>query len=291
MDLCIVVTNVHSGSYSKAVRPTVARKLGDRYTFIDFDLDADYVTLLSQGVASAIAVCGGDGTLNSVINRVRNLPIDIYYFAFGTLNERSKIHYLASTLDEEGHPLIGRVGPNLFTYVMAAGSFTSIGYKTAIHHKKRFKSLAYLFRAVIEYKVYNMPMDVSIDGDDYSGNFTLMMALKSPRCFLFRFNHLYDPTKQSGHILLIRSPGKDNLFNRIRIFFPLFRTFFIGFRHEVNRKNIVFREFHNLDLTFAEKVHCTVDGEKRSMRGYYPVSVAPLTPRLTIYTKKDNKRK
>ena len=45
----------------------------------------------------ALAVTGGDGTLNSVLNRVRNLPIDVYYFAFGTLNERGKIHYLAST--------------------------------------------------------------------------------------------------------------------------------------------------------------------------------------------------
>ena len=58
MDLCIVVTNVRSGNYSAAVRPAVADRLGDRYTFIDFDLDADYVTLLSQGVAKAIAVCG-----------------------------------------------------------------------------------------------------------------------------------------------------------------------------------------------------------------------------------------
>ena len=286
MDLCIVVTNVKSGNYSSAVRPAVAERLGDRYTFIDFDLDADYVTPLSQGMAQAIAVCGGDGTLNSVLNRVRNLPVRVYYFAFGTLNERSKIHYLASTLDEEGHPLIGHVGPTLFTYVLAAGSFTSIGYSTGIKHKKRFKVLAYLFKAVAEYKVHNMPLDVSIDGDDYSGDFTLMMVLKSPRCFVFKFNRLYNPTDHGGHILLIRSPGKDNLINRIRIFFPLFRAFFIGFRKEVDHKTIVFRHFSNLDVTFAEKIPCAVDGERKNMRGYYPVSVSPLTPRLAIYPRR-----
>ena len=290
MDLCIVVNNIRSGNYSAAVRPAVADRLGDRYTFIDFDLDADYVTLLSQGVAKAIAVCGGDGTLNSVLNRVRNLPIDVYYFAFGTLNERGKIHYLASTLDEEGHPLVGHVGPNLFTYVMAAGSFTSIGYSTAVCHKKRFKVLAYLFKAICEYKVHNIPLDVSIDGEDYSDNYTLLMVLKSPRCFLFHFNHLYNPTEQAGHVLLIRSPGRDNLFNRIRIFFPLFRTFFIGFRREVNGKTITFRRFQNLDVTFVEKTNCAVDGERRAMRGYYPVSVSPLTPRLTFFNKKHCKR-
>ena len=87
------------------------------------------------------------------------------------------------------------------------------------------------------------------------------MALDSMRCFGFKFNHLYKPDDGKVHLLLINSPGANTFVNKVKIFFPMFRAFFIGFRKEVISKNLIFKGVENVNIKLEHPEVFNVDGE------------------------------
>ena len=88
---------------------------------------------------------------------------------------------------------------------------------------------------------------------------------------------------------MIRSAGKDNLVNRIKIFFPLFRAFFIGFKKEVKRKNLVFTSFKTAEMTLKEDTAFAFDGEKKILNGEIKVKMSPLSANLIVCSPKTKK--
>jgi diacylglycerol kinase family enzyme len=259
-----VVVNESCGNFEKFSKEIVESILDGKYS-VDFcDIDDDYPARSEAEGFSAVAILGGDGTLNSVLNKIRGIDVKVFYLPYGTLNEKS--HTLDGA-DPNGEILVGTVGGQVFTYVAACGTFTPIGYTAKVERKKKLKSFAYLLEVLKEYKVHSIHAKLSIDGELHEDNYTLIMVLKSPRCFKFHFNHLYNSINPTGHVLLIRSPGKNNFWNKIRIFFPFFRAFFIGFRREVNRKNLLFKEFNKVRLHLNAPVDFDVDGEKKTLEG------------------------
>lgn len=264
LEKCLLIINQSCGNYEKFTRENVEEILDGEYSVEEVDIDDDYRTRIQEEGVGAVAILGGDGTLNSVLNKIKGLDVKVFYLPYGTLNEKS--HTLDGA-DPNGEILVGTVGGQVFTYVAACGTFTPIGYTAEVERKKKLKSVAYLLEVLKEYKVHNIHARLSLDGRIVEGDFTLIMILKSPRCFKFHFNHLYKPSKSTGHILLIKSPGKDNFWNRIRIFFPFFRAFFIGFRHEMNRKKMLFKEFSKVKMHLDTPTDFDVDGEKKTLQG------------------------
>jgi len=259
-----VVVNESCGNFEKFSKEIVESILDGKYS-VDFcDIDDDYHARIEAEGFSAVVILGGDGTLNSVLNKIKGLDVKVFYLPYGTLNEKS--HTLDGA-DPNGEILVGTVGGQVFTYVAACGTFTPIGYTAKVERKKKLKSFAYILEVLKEYKVHSIHAKLSIDGELHEDDYTLIMVLKSPRCFKFHFNHLYNSTNPTGHVLLIKSPGKNNLFNKIRIFFPFFRAFFIGFRREVERKNLIFKEFNKVKMHLSAPTDFDVDGEKKTLEG------------------------
>ena len=287
MDKCFVIANVNSGNYVNYTDEELKDILGVEYEFVRVDIDDDFLSMAKAEKECALAVVGGDGTLNSILNKIKRYPFKVYYIPKGTLNEKAKGN---KRFNSANNTYIGKANGQIFTYVAAAGSFTPIGYRTKTKTKKRLKLFAYFVQALKEYKVYDIPTELKIDGVDRSGNYTLIMYLKSPRCFIFRFNKLYSPDTEEGHLLLISSPGKDNFINRVRIFFPLFRAFFIGFRKEVKKKNLVFTSFKTVDMKLNSETSFAFDGEKKTLNGDIRVKMTPLRPDLIICSPKNAKR-
>ena len=270
MKTCWVVTNPASGSWREQNKQKIARALCDyECRFADIDSPLPQV-----GTVDAMAVCGGDGTLHSFLNRARGLEVPLYYFPTGTLNERARIG--------DPEPMVGRINDDYFVYVVAAGSFTPIGYTAKVRDKKRVKALAYLWQAFKEYRVHRIEASVSVDGTTYRGTYTLIMVLRSPRCFLFRFNKMYRAEAPYVHLLLIEAPPKDDLWGRVTIFAPLFRAFFVGFRHERVGKHLVFRQGTTAVLHLPKEAVCNVDGERQCLSGTYRLSAAKPTPVIRV---------
>ena len=268
---CLVVYNEHSGNWHEDTRQRVVAALSD-YTLTYLPVECPLPSLAGW---DALAVCGGDGTLHNVLNRAKGCELPLYYFPTGTLNERARIGREC--------PLVGCINDDYFVYVVAAGSFTPIGYTTAVRDKKRWKTLAYVREALRQYKVHRISASLSVDGRHYEGTYTLIMALKSPRCFLFRFNKMYSADADTIHLLLITAPARDDWRGRAAIFRPLFRAFFVGFRHEVQGRRLVFVQGEHAVLRLPDAVTCNVDGEKQCLTGTYRLQAAPPTPAVRVY--------
>ncbi|MBR4800952.1 MAG: hypothetical protein IK048_04730 [Clostridia bacterium] len=287
MEKCLLIVNKSCGNFEKFDTESVEAVLGGEYAVEFADIDDDYRARVEQEGFNAVAILGGDGTLNSVLNKIKGLEIKVFYLPYGTLNEKS---HTLDGVDSSGEILVGTVGGQVFTYVAACGTFTPIGYTADVERKKRLKSLAYLLEVLKEYKVHSVHARLSVDGEILEDNYTLIMVLKSPRCFKFRFNHLYNSGKSTGHILLIKSPGKNNLWNKIRIFFPFFRAFFIGFRREVKHKNLLFKEFNKVKLHLDAPTDFDVDGEKKTLEGDNTFRVRKLPHDFIVCDTKKAKR-
>ncbi len=165
----------------------------------------------------------------------------------------------ADKLLSDGKDIPSREG--VFSYVLAAGSFTPIGYAADVKLKKKIGALAYVLQILKQFKPYRIGAKIRCGNKTYEGDFTLIMVVKSPRCFGFRFNRAYDPDSISGHLVAIRSPKHGGLLGKIEMFFPFFRVFFLGLRSE-REGRIIFKKIYSCDITHSsETVYCR-DGEK-----------------------------
>jgi len=166
------------------------------------------------------------------------------------------------------------VNGQVYTYVLAAGSFTPIGYVTSVRAKKRLGRLAYLSKVLSEYKVHRIPATVTVDGQKEAGEYTLIMSIKCDRCFGFGFNRLYTPEDIGGHVLLIKSPKRGGLGGKIAIFFPFFRAFFLGFGKPYRSNNMLFAPYSAMRIDLKDACDFDVDGEKITLEGTVDLSFA-----------------
>ncbi|HHT82888.1 MAG TPA: hypothetical protein GXZ92_00285 [Clostridiales bacterium] len=291
MKKCLLLINKNSGNVYRALNnPDIYNALKNDYDIIDTlyieqDIHID-IRKVSQGYAG-LAVCGGDGTFNSAVNATRGLNLEITYIPCGTLNDTAKTLRLTSKLKTDQRKIrrvdIGEIGGTLFTYVAAAGTFTAIGYSARNRLKRKIKFLAYLWQVLKEYKVHHIKAKIKINDKVFDDTYTLIMAINSQRCFGFNFNHLYSHNSGKAHLLLIRSPKGKGLLSKIKIFFPFFRAFFIGFKKEHWGRVINFVEFSKAEIELGQKQDFTVDGEKITLEGKADIAIHHRRMKLYVY--------
>lgn len=109
----------------------------------------------------AVVCCGGDGTLNHLINSLykNDLDVSIGYFPTGSTNDFAsslfssrnvEVSRLAEAIRNE-HVFcydIGRFNDSYFNYVAAFGAFTKVSYSTEQSFKNAFGYLAYILNAL-----------------------------------------------------------------------------------------------------------------------------------------------
>ena len=259
---CLFVVNTLSGNASKVREDELLAK----YAAGD-NVQKKYITSPEDTYSVAgfdkLIVCGGDGTLNHALNICRDCDIDVYYFPFGTFNETAKgsrkvpVRELAK---------LGRIGDVDFAYVAAAGSFTDI-VRVSAKSKRRFKVFAYFSRVLSSYRVHKIHADISCEKYESSDDYTLIMLSNARRCFGFRFNRLHKDNSDELQLITIKAPKKDNLWGRIKMFFPFFRVFFLGFNKESIGKNVRIVSAKNATIRLADPTSFCIDGEYRALSG------------------------
>ncbi len=279
---CLIIVNHHAGKCKNCSVEKVKKAVGER----------DYVTCHIPFVKNfdvnefdEIAVCGGDGTLQIIMQEIYNKDKTVYYFPCGTLNDKAKAEKYVHTT-ESPHPVtVGKVGDKIFTYVYASGAFTEIGYTTKQDVKQKIGVLAYIFKVIKAYKINRIKAEITTFDNDmentFSGEFNLIMFIKSPRCFGFHFNRAYDEKDEGGHMVLIRSPKHNGIFGLIEMFFPFFKTFFIGLKNECEEK-IVFKHLSSANMELNKNTNFCMDGEKASGQGKISINFEKTKCKLKI---------
>lgn len=278
MKKCLIVINSLCGRSSRVDEDRLVARFGGVYEPTVLRITDESDEWAADGFDLVVAA-GGDGTFSHALVNCTAAGVPLIYYGAGTFNEcaKSKGAHNRKRKDAEAEfvPMkkLATLSGRPFGYVAAAGSFTPLGYTSSPARKKRLGILAYILNILREYKVYDIPASVTADGAQYSGRYTLIMAIDSERCFGFRFNRLYRPDDKAVHLLLIKSPGKNSLVNKIRIFFPLFRAFFIGFGKEKECGALVFRRAENLSVTLSGDVMFNIDGDAAPLSGTFDIAV------------------
>lgn len=263
---CLLVINTMSGNSCRVNEKALIAKYA-----ADDDVTVKYLRDPSdeysvEGIDKLI-VCGGDGTLNRALSLSAEKDIDLYYLPCGTFNETAK-SFSGKGLRELGS--IGKIGDREFAYVAAAGSFTDLGQAANPSAKKRFKLFAYFAKVLSSYRVHRIKANITTESLSLSGTYTLIMLSNAKRCFGFRFNRLHKrcPDLQ---LIAISAPKKDNLWGRIKMFFPFFRVFFLGIGRERRKGNILVTSFKEGSISLSEETPFCLDGESVLLSGENPM--------------------
>ncbi|MBR1747286.1 MAG: hypothetical protein IJ735_03630 [Clostridia bacterium] len=291
MSKCKLVVNRLSGNSEKCVNvEDLTALLRETYGQVDvvcIDENNDVKMRDEVDGYDALAVCGGDGTLNSAINAVKKKSTKLIYIPCGTLNDTAKSLRLAKKLacgDRRIRKVdMGKIGDTMFAYVLAAGTFCEIGYTTEIKTKKHFKFFAYLLMVLKSYKVRRIRAKVTLGDRVLEDEYSLVMAINASRCFGFHFNKKFCHNNGIAQILLIKSPKHNGLLGKIEIFFPFFRAFFVGFGKEYDKKNMKFLDFSKASLELEQSTDFTVDGEKLTLDGQNDLRILKRELNLVVW--------
>lgn len=278
MKKCIIIVNDMSGNSSRVDDNKLLSVFANGFDSHFLHLKKR-TTLTDLSEYDRIVLCGGDGTLNGVLNCKKKETAEVFYCPYGTLNE------LATGNSQRKDYLLhdaGRAGDKMFSYVFACGIFTPLGYIVQNKSKQKFKVFAYLTKVVSQYKIHNIDAKLTVDGSQDCGPYTLIMAIDSPKCFGFNFNKMFKYDDGLLHVLTIKSPKHRGLLGRIRIFFPLFRAFFIGFKKPYRSKTMYFGECKRLTVELNKEVDFCADGEKVVMTGSFDVEPTRFTTPIRI---------
>lgn len=260
---CLVVINQMSGNAAKIDEKRILSK----YAAED-DVSVKYLRApedaYSLGGVEKLIVCGGDGTLHNALTLCRDRAIDLYYLPCGTFNETAK-----ATAGKGIRPMedAGRIGDMSFAYVAAAGSFTDLGQAAASGAKKRFKLFAYFAKVLSAYRVHRIRARIQTEKVKAEGVYTLLMISNAKRCFGFRFNRLHKKDKDALQLIAVKAPRRDDLWGRIKMFFPFFRVFFLGFSKEHLGKTVLVTSFYEAKITLFDKTPFCLDGESALLFG------------------------
>lgn len=265
---CKVIVNADSGNYARLDVDKLLQKLGCVDTEVEtIDSGKDW----SADGYDTLIVCGGDGTLHNAIEKCSDKKI--VYVPCGTLNETAHTDNPITS--------VGKINDRYFSYVTATGSFTEIGFLAKNDRKKKWKALAYLPQVIRSYHSKQIKAELNVDGERINGEFTLIMVLKSHRCFGFSFNKSYK--KHKGlYLIAIRSFGSDSVKNRVKMFAPFFRVFFVGVSKPQIKRNWMLVPFEKLTVTLDEPQDFCLDGEKRRLAGELRFSAQVLEREIDV---------
>lgn len=263
---CLIILNQNSGKKPKMNAEKLVEFFDIHQPFVVFDGSqsiSDYLDII---------VSGGDGTISNAVELCKGEQHRLFYQPSGTINDFGKI------AKQEPTPIIAKVNGRSFCYVLATGTFTSIGYTAKREDKVKNGKLAYIQEAFKNFKIQSISATITTEKELYSNNYTLIMLLRSPRCFGFNFNRLYDSMQNELYLLLVKTPK-----NKLTLFKDFFRCFFVGFDKEYCDGDIVFKKVAYADIKLENKCDFCVDGDRLTLSNN--IRVNPYRFNGTINTK------
>lgn len=169
-----------------------------------------------------IACYGGDGTLNNVVNSMKELNIHkpIGYIPGGTTNDFSKSFDSDVNLQNKviqiatGKPFaydLGCFNGRYFNYVAAFGAFTKASYTTSREAKRILGYTAYVLNGIGqagESLSYRRHLVIEHDGTKEEGNYIYGGITNAPSIGGMKFKWIQDSKLNDGlyEVLLIKAP-------------------------------------------------------------------------------------
>lgn len=217
---------------------------------------------------SKVICCGGDGTLNEVVDGLMSLekrPV-LGYIPGGTTNDfasslRLPRSDMIAACERTIHPKkiykcdVGRLNRRHFTYVAAFGAFTDVSYGTPQAFKNVFGYYAYIVEGAQRLpNIQSYKLQVEYDGQTLEDEFVFGMVSNSTSVGGFSFSDKVQVRMDDGlfEVLLVKKPNK--LLDIGGISAAL-----IG--RNIDSPWVVALQGSKIKFTFEDEVPWTMDGE------------------------------
>lgn len=240
--------------------------------------DGTYFVKEYGAAQDLIVCCGGDGTLNEVINGVTEagLQVPIGYVPAGTTNDFARTLGLPKRVEKcmdrilTGWPRfcdIGHFNSRPFTYIASLGAFTAVSYSTPQRLKNKIGHTAYLLEGVKEIgNISPFEAEVDLNGETIRGEFVFGSVSNSTSIAgLFRLNQL-DVRLDDGEfeLMLIRNPK--NVIDLNNVVQELVKC-------KYDPRYVVFTHANSLKIKTSRTLAWTLDGESGGQQSEVSISV------------------
>ncbi len=253
--------------------PYIKQRLLLRYKTVDSmsSQEANGAEILATkfaGKYDIIVSCGGDGTLNQVMNGVikSGEKSIVGIIPTGTCNDVARTLEVSQNIDKAIDSLLRLNttkydlmfdGDKYMSYSLAAGYMTQCSYAAPTKLKRVFGRVAYVFTAIKDlFKVDKLPITVTADGERFNDKFLYFMLANGVSIGGFKMNKgdRLDDGKVKM-VLVRRSKG-------IGCLFALIKLFLKGVGSMKNNKYVIVREVKNIHIENHSNASFTMDGEK-----------------------------
>jgi len=213
-----------------------------------------------------IVCCGGDGTLNEVIEGLlkANINTPLGYIPSGSTNDFANTLQLSSKPTQAASDIItgseykldiGLFGERYFSYIASFGAFTAASYKTAQEVKNTIGHMAYILEGIRElptiqpYNVTFATEDKVYDGDYIFGSITNSTSVAG---LVKLRGDLVDLCDGLFEVILVKNP--QNIAQLNKIISSIVTSDF-------NNEMFEFFKASKLNIVSAEPLSWTLDGE------------------------------
>ena len=221
------------------------------------DIDSSYHHVL---------IAGGDGTINQVINimKEKNIDLPIAILPLGTANDFAKYFDMPQDVEKACDKILNgeiqsidicKANDKYFINVFSFGLFTDISQKTPTHLKNTIGKLAYYFNGIKEIPTFKkMNILVNSDPFSYSGNAIIFFAFNGKTAG--NINIAYKSDISDGLLDLIIIKGEDIKSTILSVFE------FLRGEHLENPKDIIHVKLKSFDVKYDNPLITTdIDGE------------------------------
>ena len=200
------------------------------YTIVPFRLTFDYDDEDILGDLDEswhhVLIAGGDGTINHIVNILKNndIKIPIAVLPTGTANDFAKLLGIPADIaaackkilaGEIASVDVGRVNDRYFVNVFSSGLFTDISQRTPTSMKNTFGKLAYYMSGLGELPSFRkMQIRVEADGREaYNGSALMFFVFNGQTAGNLKIAYLSDVSDGLLDMLIVRG---DNIVETIR---------------------------------------------------------------------------
>lgn len=237
-----------------------------------------------------VIACGGDGTVNEVINALADSKssIKLGVFPIGTVNDFATYLNLTTSpkdlvkLIEEGSTAmadLGTAGEKHFINVAAGGKLANVGHETDKSLKAIFGRLAYVaegIKVIPDIVTQDFKLKYTIDGEVYENDVFLFLIANSSS--IGGFKKIAPKASISDRyldVIIIKSS------NKIIDFAQVFLQVFSG--EHINNENVDYFHAKEIELYSEFPITVDIDGE---YAGELPMKFKLSDYQVEVYTNK-----
>lgn len=253
--------------------PYIKQRLLLRYSQVDAmysptEDGAEALAFKNASKYDIVIACGGDGTVNQVINGVvksKALAV-VAILPFGTSNDLARTLNIPLDLDGAINSILRlnvvnydlmHDGEHYITSSLATGYLTSVSYTTTNKAKKRVGRFAYFLSCLkFMFKFKTLPITITCDGERIHDKFVYFMLINTSSVNGYTINK--QDTFNNGLVkLVLIKKGKF-----LSSFFTYVKMFMYGIESIKKSKLVIVKDVKKADIQNHSNSPFTMDGEK-----------------------------